>query len=119
MTEGGTNYGLNNSLEYFEFSLDSLDAINSADGVNFNSNWPLFWLPKPLNDVAAIKIIECQIPFTYHVFNTSNNTFTLTETTGGPVTVTIPVGNYSSTNLSSTLVTLLDAAAHNGYPYTV
>lgn len=117
-TIGSTNYGLNDSLEYLEFSLDSLDAITSGDGVSFNSNWPVFWLPKPLNDVAAIKIIECQIPFSYYVFNSTNNVFTLTEI-GGATQVTIPVGNYNTTTIITTLQTILNAASPGSYTYVV
>lgn len=54
---GGTNYGLNNYLEYFEYSLDSSDAENSGDGQSLNTDWPLFWTgSRGLNNVGAIKV---------------------------------------------------------------
>jgi hypothetical protein len=115
-----TNYGLNNSLEYFEFALDSYDTLNSYNGQSLNTDWPVFWLGRPLNNVAAIKVLEVQIPFSYYVYNTSNNTFTLTESAGGPAEkVTITPGNYSSTTMIAELETDLNAASYNGFNYTV
>lgn len=115
---GGTNYGLNDSLEYFEFALDSGDSKASGDGSSLNTDWPVFWLPKPLTNVAAVKIIECQIPFTYYVFNSSNNMFELTESSGTS-TVTIPPGNYTALTLPLALQSALDLASTIPTLYTV
>ncbi len=121
----GTNYGLNDSLKYTEFEFDSLVAENSLDSQYFTTDWPLFLLGKPLTNVAAIKVIEAQIPFSYYVFSSTNNTFTLTETVSGvpaSATVTIPVGNYTSTTILPALKTALQAASvvnGNSFTYTV
>jgi len=117
----GSNFGLNDSLEYLEFSLDSLDAQNSVNGLALNTDWPLFIMPaRQLYNIAAIKIIEVQVPFSYYVFNSSNNVFYLTESDGGgAVQVTFPVGNYSSTTVIAPFESVLNAASANGHTYTV
>ena len=120
----GNNFGLNNSLEYFEFALDSADTENSGNGVSLNTDWPVFWLGRPLDNVAAIKILEVQIPFSYYVYNSTNNILYLSESNGaqGPFTITIPVGNYDKNTMSSELSSLLTAASATGtntYTYTV
>ncbi len=116
----GTNFGLNGSLEYTEFEFDSFDSNQAYDQNYFTTDWPNFFMGKPLNNVAAIKVLEAQIPFTYYVFNSTNNTFTLTESDGGgDTTVTIPVGNYDSTTILTALATALNTASANSHTYTV
>lgn len=115
----GTNYGLNDSLQYFEFAFDSLDTNTSPDAASSTLDWPLFLLGRPLTNVAAIKVLEVQIPFTYYVYNNTNNQFLLTETTGGPTTVTIPIGNYNASSMNIALQNALAAASFNGFTYTV
>jgi hypothetical protein len=120
---GGTNFGLNDSLKYFEFQLDSLDASGSNAEGAASTDWPLFLLggKAPLSNIAAFKIIEAQIPFTYYVFNdvnTDNSStnlarWTLTETgpgAGGPYYPKIAVGNYSG---GDALATALTTALNN------
>ncbi len=115
----GTNFGLNNSLEYTEFEFDSFDCFQSFNQAYFTTDWPNFLIGKPLTNVAAIKVLEAQIPFTYYVFNSNNNTFTLSESDGGsPVTVTIPIGNYDSTSILTALNTALNAVTPNSHVYT-
>lgn len=116
----GTNFGLNDSLEYTEFEFDSADAQQAYDQTYSTSNWPLFQLGKPLTNVAAIKVLECQIPFSYYVFNSTNNTFTLEESEGGgDATVTILPGNYDSLSILSALANALTTASPNTHTYTV
>lgn len=72
------------------------------------------------SNVAAIKVLEAQIPFTFYVFNSKNNTFLLTESYGGGArTVTIPPGNYTQFTLPSVLQTALQTASANGWGYSV
>lgn len=70
----GTNYGLNDSLRYYEFELDSLDTTTSGKDGAASTDWPVFLLggKMPLSNIAAVKILECQIPFSWYVFNTQN-----------------------------------------------
>lgn len=116
----GTNFGLNDSLKYTEFEFDSNSTAQSLNNQYYTTDWPLFLMGKPLNNIAAIKLLEAQIPFSYYVFNRFNNTFRLTESTGGgTVTVTIPVGNYNSATIVGTLATALTSVSPNGRIYTV
>lgn len=105
-------------LEYIELYLDS------SDGTTYNpayssTDWPLFYLNRKLTNVAALKIIQAEIPFTYYTINSLNNTFTLTESGGGgDATVTIPVGTYTISSLQTALNTALTAASPNTRTYT-
>ena len=101
-----TNFGLNEYLEYTEYQLDSQDATIQLGGTSI-LNWPNFQIPNPQqNTIAAVKVLEASIPFSYYVINSGNNTFLLTDTVVTNATVTIPVGNYTST----TWIAALDAA---------
>lgn len=94
-----SGFGLADNLKYNEFVFDSLTARNELTSEYQISDWPLFLPGKPINNVAAVKILEAQIPFSYYVFNETNNTFHLIEsTTSIPLLVTIPVGNYTADN---------------------
>jgi len=108
----GDNFGLNDNYEYYEFSLDSLDADDAFNSQNLTTDWPVFTVAGkgPLTDVVALKVLEVQIPFSWYVFNSKNNTFTITETTGGTHTITIPIGNYTSSTLPAILTTALSPA---------
>lgn len=116
MADGSTdNFGLNQHYKYFEIELDSLDASVATSSSFTALDWPTFQLATPIAGLAAVKIIEAQIPFSFYTINSSNNTFTLTDTT--PLTnavITIPAGNYNSTTLISTLTTQLNAAGSAG-----
>ena len=117
---GGNNYGLNDSLKYYEYELDSLDATcANTDGVA-KTDWPMFLLggKVPLTNIAAFKILEVQIPFSWYVFNTQNTTsnanntqWTLVETGGAQSGISlypqIAIGNYSG---GAALATALQAA---------
>ena len=116
MADGGVdNFGLNPHYKYFEIVLDSLDASVATSTGNTALDWPTFQLATPVPNLAAVKVLEVQIPFSFYTINSSNNTFTLTDTT--PLTnvvITIPVGNYNTTTLISTLTTQLNAAGSAG-----
>lgn len=113
--------GFSPSYKYYEFELDSLDCRTGYTNDYAKTNWPLFKIggKRPLQNIAAVKILEVQIPFTYYVFNGTNNTFQLDETGQVPVTVTIPVGNYTMTQMATILATGLTAASLNLHTYTV
>lgn len=110
-------FGLSDQYEYFELFLDSLDA-DSADGTALSTDFPLFQLGSPIPSVAAIKILEVQIPFSYYVFNERNNTFLLTDDVVANALVTIPVGNYNSGVMTTRLKAQLELASPNRV-YTV
>jgi hypothetical protein len=106
----GANYGLNDTLQYLEIELDSQDTDNTPDGRAATTDWPLFNLGRPLSNVAAIKILEVQIPFSYYVINDKNNTFKLVKGATTNV-VTITPGNYDANTLATELQTLLNTAS--------
>ena len=115
----GESFGISNTLEYFEMQFDSLATAITPDSQSKTTDWPLFYLGRPLTNVAAIKVLEVQIPFSFYVFNNSNNKFLLSV--AGICTnavVTIPEGNYTTTTLANTLKTSLEAAMKSQTPAT-
>ena len=65
---------MDEKYRYIEFEFDSLDAQTSINATVASTDWPLFRLPRPLSNIAAMKILEVQIPFSYYVIDTKNNT---------------------------------------------
>lgn len=114
----GTNYGLNENYRYYEIYLDSLDADSSTDAYFDKTDWPLFSLATPIQNLAALKILEVQIPFSFYVFNNSNNTFLLTDSTVTNAVVTIPIGNYSTNTMIDQLKISLELVSGNTYTIT-
>lgn len=108
-------------VEYIEFEFDSFDAVKSYDQQYYTTDYPLFHLGKPMDRVRGFKVVEAQVPFTWYIFNTYNNTFYLQELFGGgpPTLVTIPIGNYNSVTILPVLAAALSAASTNGFVYTV
>ena len=118
------NFGLSDSLEYTEFELDSFDCNESKNEQFYTTDWPNFYVGKPLNNVAAIKILEAQIPFTFYTINSSNCTFTLSEggVANGATTVTLVQGNFNYSTLIPMLESALNAASviiGNSWNYSV
>lgn len=113
--------GLSESLRYFEFELDSRDNSGAGNGGASALDWPRFLIggKTPLENVAAIKIVEVQIPFTWYVVNSLNNTFLFNDVSTANTTITIPVGNYTATALATLLGTLLNAASATINTYVV
>lgn len=118
--------GLDQSLRYFEFELDSYDNSGAYNSGTPATDWPIFYIggKTPLENIAAIKIVEVQIPFTWYVINTTNNTFILNDAQLSPAAglITIPVGNYTAASLATllgTLMTAKNAAAGGSIVYTV
>lgn len=105
--------------EYVELCLDSLDSVPTTSGY-LNTDWPTFYLSRPLYNAAYVKVLQAEIPFSYYVINSQNNRFSLTEP-AGTATVTLPVGNYNSATLSATLASVLTSTSSglNGRTYSV
>lgn len=105
-------------LRYFEFALDSIDAeISATQGVS-SLNWPLFKIggKRPLENIAAIKIIEAQIPFSWYVLDGRNNAFILTESGESAVGVLLTSGSYTITELLTEIADKLTAASTTAVP---
>jgi hypothetical protein len=107
--------------------LDSLDTTTSNAAGAAATDWPVFLLggKMPLSNIAAVKIIEAQIPFSWYVFNDQNTSqnangtqWTLNETGGASnLYPKIAVGNYAGGSpLAAALQTALNAVSSN---YTV
>lgn len=107
-----SSFGVSKTLKYYEFPLDSYDGSQPyASGIS-KLDWPIFQVggKRPLQNIAGVKILEAQIPFSWYTLNSSNNTFILQEaggvnTTDQTVTMTwsligqplVPaVGNYTA-----------------------
>lgn len=122
MSTYSNNFGLNDCYEYAEYSFDSGNATVPAVSSSPIRDWPQFIFGRVLKDIAAIKVLEVQIPFSWYVFNTNNNYFNLIESgisTDPGVVVTVPVGNYTATTLATALALALTAASPGLYTYTV
>lgn len=106
------NYGLNNTYDYYEYVFDSSQAKNSYSTSQIKENWPIFAIggKKPLTNIAAMKILEVQIPFSYSATIRDNTVpFTYTDPLG-TTQITLPAGNYTATQLVPILKSALDAA---------
>lgn len=110
--------GLSTALDYHEFEFDSADCTRSYDNAYTIKNWPNFYLGKPLDQVAAVKVLEAEIPFSYYVINAPNNTFQLTETRNLAIpngvnlrTVTITPGTYTSSSLLAETILQLNTTS--------
>lgn len=102
------NYGLNDSYKYMELELDSLDADQQGNASSTKLDWPLFNFDS-LANVAAIKILEAQIPFSYYVITPENASFTMLAPSPTQYTVTLVTGNYNVTTLTTELARALNA----------
>lgn len=104
-------FGISENYQYVELELDSKDGSQTIS-TESKLDWPTFFLNRPLQDVIAVKVLQAEIPFSFYIFNSNNNTFTLAESgVGGTATVTIPVGNYTSSSLAAAFGTALTTAS--------
>lgn len=110
------SYGVSDDYEYYEYTLDSADATEAGDGGGVSTlDWPLFTLITPLTNVAAIKVLECEIPSTWYVINAQNNTFTGVYNAGPLTTVTLPYGTYSGSAFATALQAALNTVPWTGF----
>lgn len=93
-------------FDYYEYELDSKDALLSNSGNSSKYDWPMFEMVRPLDNIVGLKIVECQIPFSFYTINSENNTFKVMVNSIEYV-ITIPEGNYSASTLTTTLLGLL------------
>lgn len=111
------DYGLNQTLEYVELCLDSWDNSGSGgqvfEGSSSNPSlikysWPQYFFTSKTLNIAAMKVLQAEIPFVFDVITTSNNTF-IFNSAGTNYTITIPTGTYTGPQLAAQLQTLLSA----------
>ena len=106
------NWGLNNTYDYYEFAIDSLDNSGSGAGGYSPLNWPNFFVggKNPLTRVRGMKILSAEIPFSYYVFTSVNNSFEVGTTESGTwASVSIPPGNYTTTTILTVLKNLIQS----------
>jgi hypothetical protein len=110
--------------EYTEFEFDSVDALKSSRfslSTMAFMNTPLFQFDQTLDNVAYVKVLEAQIPFSFYLINATNKQFILKEwynftpgnvrTLRGEANVTLPEGNYNSTTIIPVLQDALNDAS--------
>lgn len=115
------NFGLNESYDYLEFEFDSKDTSDTMESLptltyltedlieKVKLNWPLFNTGRPIEGtIAAMKILEVQIPFSYYIVNPTNNILRVVEFFAPPRNIVVPPGNYTGQTLASTLESLLN-----------
>lgn len=92
-------------------ALNSESALIYKNG-NFNSNM-LFAFSGLLQDdpniiQRSITLSNAQLPVSFYIVNYTNNVFIIKNNTSGiSYTITIPVGNYNSTQFISTITSLI------------
>lgn len=90
------------------FYIDSRNRIEGTDS-NFLCQ---------LDFAREYYYLQAKIPKSYYLVGRGENTFTLTEGILS-TTITIPVGNYTRTNLKTTLQATLTQSSPNGWVYAV
>ncbi len=112
------NYTIDEQFDLSEIQLDSRTAFSTPDSSYSTLNWPQYSLEQ-VNNIVGIKVISAIIPFTYYTFNSTNNTFLLTESGGVTnAVVTIPSGNYNSTTFITAVKTALEDVSALTYTIT-
>ena len=121
------SFGISPDLKYYEFELDSYDATQGYQTNTASTDWPLFKVggKRPLENIAGMKIIEVEIPFTWYTLNSGNNTFVLEEYSIFPRTITMTwtdpalpvavpaVGNFSASNMTGPYVAGVSGLLNN------
>lgn len=112
------NFGVNEQLTYHEIELDSSQYSEVSNYSISPLNWPSFLLTAniPFKNIAAMKIIEVQIPVSWHEINSkmaSSGSITFTDVTLGVTTpIVIGVGSYTTgAQFATAYQTALNAAA--------
>jgi len=113
----GNNWGVNDNYYYYEYVFDSSDTFNPFVASSLKTDWPLFVFGRPVSDIAAVKVLEVQIPFSWYVFNDKISNFLLIENGGVPVKVTIAPGNYNINSFMAQLKIALEAVST--FTYTI
>jgi len=91
-----------------------IDSTNRFNGTpeSFSINLPYSVFGRRIP--KTIKIIDINLPFTWYRITASNNSFTFDEG-GGAISVALPIQNYDTFTMQSTLQNSLNAAGANTY----
>lgn len=99
---------LGGNLKRKNFSIDTREK-NSSSSSNSNFNIDLD-MPRN-NKFNKCSLAICEVPKSWYLIDSTNNTFTLKEGAGADATATIVSGkNYTTTQLAAAVVVALDAA---------
>lgn len=91
---------LDPSLEYIELLVDSSIATGSGKSGETNLDYPLIPFTQRSYICAGIKILSAEIPFTYHLINSTNNLLLMNS-----LPVEIPPGTYNADTLATVIKT--------------
>lgn len=111
----------NDEYKYNEVIADSRLALRAGSSATNSLNNPVFDLDDVKN-IVGFKIIEAEIPFTFYVLNSLNNTFVLKEYLQTSVTIVLPTGNWTVSEMlgvNGVLAKALTAASLSLWIYTV
>lgn len=106
------------AIDYSEIYVDTSDTIINSGTLNHG----LFTISNTTNDVIGLNILECEIPYSWYVTNSSSNTLIITEAGGRVLTGVVTPGNYTANYLASVLSAIFNAATqsstgvHTGIP---
>ena len=78
-----------------------------------------FNLQRSIYNVKSIQLLSYNIPWTWYNVAYYSNIIVFKEGSGSPITTTIPLGNYSETDLQDALETAMTSASGVGATYTV
>lgn len=84
-------------------------VFDSGRANNSNKNEPLIELATSIDDVVGVCLVSANIPFTYFVFDSTNNTFVLTVAST-PYTITIPAQTVNTAELPLVFANAFSAA---------
>ena len=99
------------------FSIDSNQKLGSSEsGSKFSVKLDV----PQRNAFNKASCLSCELPKSFYLIDSSNDSFTLNEATGGgDTTGNLPVGFYDVNTFIAALKTELDATSSNGQTYTV
>lgn len=104
-------------MEYLSKSIVYVNSANRVSGTSANFTIDVSSQVRYPNNYDRVSLLAFSCPKSYYLINSTNDTFTITEATGGLKTITITHGNYSL----STMVTYLNTAINlvTAYTYVV
>lgn len=103
---------LQKTIKYQDIIIDSRDRNTDKypDTNNFTVD-----LEEDLYSIISIELISAEIPNVEYIINNDNNLLHFEETMGTTLTATIPIGNYTLSELATELQTQLIAIGSSTY----
>ena len=107
-------------VDYLDKSFIYVNSLYRTSGTSNAFSIDLSGQLNQPNNYDSITLLSASIPKSYYLIDSTNNTFSVTETGGnGTKTITIPVGNYSLSQMITTLNTKLAIAVSSlAFVYT-